>query len=432
MLINSDVKTVKELTDQIKSTLEKAFPYVWVKGEVGSVKIHSSGHCYFSLKEEDIVINAICWKGTPVSVVLKEGMLVECYAKVTIFGGRSSYQIIAKDIREVSSKGNILLQFEELKNKLIKEGVFDLKSKDSIVEFPKKIAILTSPTGAVFHDMMHRINDRYPCVHILFFPIAVQGIEAQKSILEALNKVEKYSDVDTVILARGGGSLEDLCIFNDELVVRKVASLKLPIISAIGHETDTTLSDYAANLRAPTPTAAIEFCVPDKNELTLTIMNIADNCRNFAYEKINNFENLLSQFEDHALLYSNAIDVISQKFDNLFLLVNDLVKSRIAEYDLILLQEDSFKFLIEKIENDLENLFKKNLEFSNLRVLQAIEVLNKDELFLIEKEKELSEKVIIFDKNNNKIISKNAIKELNFDKFSLNFLDGSIDVIECE
>lgn len=435
MDIDISVKSVKQLTNEIKFMLEEKFPYIWVKGEVGPVKLHSSGHRYFSLKEDDYVINAICWRGTPIAVELTEGMLVECYAKVTIFGGRSSYQIIAKEIRAISSKGDILMQLELLKKKLIEEGVFNLKNQDAIVLYPKKIAILTSPTGAVLHDMMHRIQGRFPCVEVLFFPIAVQGQEAQKSILDALEKVEKYNDIDTVILARGGGSLEDLWVFNDEQIVRKVSSLCLPIITAIGHETDTTLVDFASNLRAPTPSSAIEFCTPDKNELYLIINANYNNLISHINDKMLNLSKVLEQCSDYDDIFSNIIDQFMQRIDHISVVAADILKSRIKEYELNLSEfSDSnlMEFSLDKMILNIENLYDQAMNNLKNRYSQYASIFQQYDLFLNEKEQELKQKVIILDQNKHKILSKSDIKKLNFAPFSLNFFDGAVNVAEFE
>lgn len=435
MEVDCSVKSVKQLTNEIKSILEDKFPYVWVKGEVGPVKIHSSGHRYFSLKEDDYVINAICWKGTPLAIELNEGMLVECYAKITIFGGRSSYQIIVKEIRSSLDKGNILLKLELLKKKLIEEGIFNLKNKDALPEYPNKIAILTSPTGAVLHDMMHRIEDRFPCVEVLFIPIAVQGKEAQKSILEGLDKVNNLNDLDIVILARGGGSLEDLWVFNDEEIVRKVALLKHSIITAIGHETDTTLVDYASNLRAPTPSAAIELCVPDQNELSVIIHSIYNDIIAFSNEKIINLAKILDQHSNYNEVFSNIIDQFMERIDHLMLVIFDVLKTRLQKYELMLSELNLGNLLgiiFNKFEMNISSFYQYGVMNMSLILEKTNANLVQYGLFLEEKEQELKQKVMIFDDKKQRILSKKAIKQLKNTPFSLTFYDGLVDVVEVE
>ena len=245
-------------------------------------------------------------------------MVVECYGRITIYASRSSYQIIVKEAREISKQGDIFAQLAILKEKLQNEGLFDLSRKKSIPKYPNSIAILTSPTGAVLHDIMHRINNRYPCCTVYFFPIAVQGLDAENEILEALNKVENMKEIiDLVILARGGGSMEDLWVFNSENIVRKVANLKLPIISAIGHETDTTLVDFAADLRAPTPTAAAEIATPDKLEIQLALNKTLKNTMHFYQEKIKNFAAILESMQDYNYIFNNVLGSFGQKIDNI-------------------------------------------------------------------------------------------------------------------
>lgn len=432
MSLEANIKSVKELTNEIKNTLETAFPYVWVKGELGSVKLHSSGHRYFSLKEDDYVINGICWRGTSLSCELEEGKIVECYAKITIFGGRSSYQIVAKEIREVSSKGDIFLKLEELKKKLIEEGIFNLKDSTSLKLFPKKIAILTSPTGAVLHDMMHRINDRFPCLEVCFFPINVQGTDSKKSILEGLSKAE-LMDVDTVILARGGGSLEDLWIFNDEEIVRKVAGLNKPIVTAIGHETDTTLVDYASNLRAPTPTAAIELCIPDKTDIIKDITTNLSASFLYSYEKLAGLKKIIEQFNDFDIVINNAIESFYQKLDNTIFNFSSCVKDRVKKLEILLAECElnSMIHYIEKEETELNNVCSNISEYAKMKTLETLNLLLKENEFLNEKEEELKNKVILLS-GEEKITSASDIKKLNKKPFSLVFIDGDVNVAEID
>lgn len=431
MSLEQNVKTVKELTNEIKNTLESAFPYIWVKGELGSVKLHSSGHRYFSLKEDDCVINGICWRGTPLSIDLEEGKIVECYAKVTIFGGRSSYQIIAKEIREVSSKGDILLKLEELKKKLREEGVFNLKSHHELVPFPRRIAILTSPTGAVWHDMMHRINDRFACLEVVFLPINVQGADSKKSILEGLNRAD-FLDVDIIILARGGGSLEDLWVFNDEDIVRKVATLKKAIVTAVGHETDTTLVDYAANLRAPTPTAAIELCIPDKSDLKKDILSWFSSSIILAYEKLSNFNKVIDQFSDSNLMIDSAIETFYQRLDSLIFNSSGIVKDRLKKIELFLaeFESDSIDTHVDKVATEILSLYVYSCELARIRSNQLLSNLEQQGVFISEMQEEFKEKVIIVSKENKRIYSADDVRRLDKQAFSLNFIDGSIMVSE--
>lgn len=431
MSLNTDIKSVKELTNEIKNHLETAFPYVWVKGELGAVKLHSSGHRYFSLKEDDCVINGICWRGTPLSVELEEGKMVECYAKVTIFGGRSSYQIVAKEIRELAFKGDIFLNLEKLKKQLISEKIFDLKQAAELPKFAKRIGILTSPTGAVFHDMMHRINDRFPCVDVWFLPINVQGSDSKKSILDGLSRMDEV-DVDIVILARGGGSLEDLWIFNDEDVVRKVAGLKKPIITAIGHETDTTLVDYAASLRAPTPTAAIELCLPDKDDLRKELKTLVNVVNGFVVEKVANMTRQLIQFEDVDRVIENVIESFYQKIDNFMLIFNDNLKEKLQKNALFLaaIDSDFIYSYIDKVQSSLKSVSSFAIECVRLRVSQAIDFIGKNIAEIEVLQQSLKNKVFVVSSDQQVLTTAASIKKLNKAPFQLVFYDDSITVKE--
>lgn len=268
---------VSELAQQIRLVLEDGFRFVRVKGEISGAKLHSSGHLYFALKDQDAVIDGVVWRAQreQLGFVVEDGMEVICTGKLTTYPGRSKYQIVAQNI-EIAGQGELLRLVEERKRKLAAEGLFDLSRKKPIPKFPQRIAVITSPTGAVIRDIIHRIFERFP-LSVDLWPVAVQGANAPEEILRALQDLDRLPQhsplyPDLIILARGGGSIEDLWAFHDEAIVRAVASSHIPIISAVGHETDTTLVDYAADLRAPTPTAAAELATPVRLEY-LTWLN---------------------------------------------------------------------------------------------------------------------------------------------------------------
>ena len=273
-----EVLSVSSLSNSIKCLLEKNFLQVMVKGEISGFKLHSSGHAYFSIKDDVSVIDCVCWRGTLSKINLtqppRDGMKVILTGKVTTYAGRSKYQLVVSNI-ELSGKGALLALLQELKQKLTKEGLFDLARKKTLPRLPNKIGIVTSPTGAVIRDMLHRISDRMPS-HIILYPVNVQGEGSADQVAKAISALDNKGNVDVIIVARGGGSIEDLWTFNEEVVVRAIASAKTPIISAIGHETDTTLADYAADYRAPTPSAAAEKVVPVRFDL-LTYLDTAQN-----------------------------------------------------------------------------------------------------------------------------------------------------------
>ncbi len=261
--------TVTEISHALKRSIEDRFGHVRVRGEISGFRgAHSSGHCYFSLKDEGAKIDAVIWRGSfnRLRSKLQDGLEVIATGKLTSYPGKSSYQIIIENI-EPAGVGALMALLEERKRKLAAEGLFDVERKKPLPYLPQKIGVITSPTGAVIRDILHRLNDRFPR-HVLVWPVRVQGETAAGEVVAAIQGFNAMAArPDLLIVARGGGSLEDLWPFNDEAIVRAVAASAIPVISAIGHETDTTLIDHAADWRAPTPTAAAERAVPVRVDL---------------------------------------------------------------------------------------------------------------------------------------------------------------------
>jgi len=267
--------TVSELSNRLKRLVEDKFSFVRVRGEISKVTVAKSGHMYTALKDADAVLDAVCWKGTVsrLSVKPEEGMEVVCTGRLTTYPGRSNYQLVIETM-ELAGQGALLKMLEERKKKLAAEGLFDPSRKKKIPSLPEIIGVVTSPTGAVIRDILHRVQERFPR-HVLVWPVAVQGQNAAAQVAAAIagfNALTKNRP-DLIIVARGGGSLEDLMPFNDEAVVRAAAASTIPLISAVGHETDTTLIDFASDLRAPTPTAAAEKAVPVRAEIMAQVMD---------------------------------------------------------------------------------------------------------------------------------------------------------------
>jgi exodeoxyribonuclease VII large subunit len=267
---NAPALSVSEISNVLKRTVEDRFGYVRVRGELSGYKRAASGHLYFSLKDADAKLDGVMWKGNAARLPFapEDGLEVIATGKLTTYAGRSSYQIVA-DRLELAGEGALMLLFEKLKARLAGEGLFDQTRKRAIPYLPKTIGIVTSPTGAVIRDMLHRLADRFPS-HVLVWPVLVQGEGAAAQVAAAVNgfsAMPEDKQPDLLIVARGGGSIEDLWAFNEEIVVRAVAASTIPVISAVGHETDTTLCDFAADLRAPTPTAAAEMAVPVRLDL---------------------------------------------------------------------------------------------------------------------------------------------------------------------
>jgi exodeoxyribonuclease VII large subunit len=257
------VYSVTEISQNLKQMVEKTYGRVRVRGEISGLKRHTSGHTYFALKDADAVMDAVSWRGSlkGSSVALEEGLEIIATGRLTTYPGRSKYQMVVEEF-EPTGQGALLKLLEERKARLAVEGLFDLGRKKPLPLYPQKIGVVTSPTGAVLQDILHRLEDRYPC-HVLVWPVLVQGQGAAEQIAAAIEGLNNLaSPPDLIIVARGGGSLEDLWAFNEEIVVRAAAASQIPLISAVGHETDTTLIDYASDRRAPTPTAAAEMAVP--------------------------------------------------------------------------------------------------------------------------------------------------------------------------
>lgn len=273
--------TVTEISGSIKRTMEAAFDHVRVRGEISGYRgPHSSGHAYFALKDERSRLEAVIWKGSFAKLKVKpeEGMEVVATGKITTFPGSSKYQIVIESL-EPAGVGALMALLEQRKQKLQAEGLFDRSRKQLLPFMPAVIGVVTSPTGAVIRDILHRISDRFP-LHVIVWPVKVQGEGAGAEVAAAIsgfNALEPDGAIrrpDVLIVARGGGSLEDLWCFNDEIVVRAAAASDIPLISAVGHETDWTLIDYAADQRAPTPTGAAEMAVPVKAELQAQVADL--------------------------------------------------------------------------------------------------------------------------------------------------------------
>ena len=264
----TNIYTVSELNANIKSLIEEKFPFVWIFGEISNFRIPASGHFYFTLKDDASQISSVMFRGQQRNLKFEpeDGQNVTGMGRISVYEPRGTYQIIIEYL-EPSGAGALQIAFEKLKKRLADEGCFDDVHKKPLPFLPNKISIITSPSGAVVHDILHIINRRFPNLAIQIIPVKVQGEGAVEQIVAAVERLNLAKDSDVAILARGGGSLEDLQAFNTESVARAVFSSKIPIISAVGHETDYTISDFVADLRAPTPSAAAELVVPQKSEL---------------------------------------------------------------------------------------------------------------------------------------------------------------------
>ena len=365
--------SVSEISDSIKGTLENSFGYVKVRGEVSGLSRPASGHIYLNLKDDKAVIKAIIWRSSAarISFVPEDGLEVICSGKLTTgysdrYPGRSDYSIIVDSITP-AGEGALMALLEQRKKKLAAEGLFEEQNKRSLPKYPETIGIVTSPTGAVIKDILHRLNERFPC-NVILWPVPVQGQDAAQLISDAVDGFNNLSSKDEVnipnliIIARGGGSIEDLWPFNEEIVIRSVFKSNIPIVSAIGHETDTTLIDFVSDLRAPTPTAAAEISTPDKEELMRDIIekhNRLNYSINLYLDNLN--DNFISIEDNLPISLKLFLNNLTSHFQNIsqslnFRVIGEQLKS--SKVKLISLEESLLKaknILVERLQKELDN-----------------------------------------------------------------------------
>ena len=365
--------SVSEISDSIKGTLENSFGYVKVRGEVSGLSKPASGHIYLNLKDDKAVIKAIIWRSAAarISFVPEDGLEVICSGKLTTgysdrYPGRSDYSIIVDSITP-AGEGALMALLEQRKKKLAAEGLFEEQNKKSLPKYPETIGIVTSPTGAVIKDILHRLDERFPC-NVILWPVPVQGQDAAQLISDAVDGFNNLSSKDEVnipdliIIARGGGSIEDLWPFNEEIVIRSVFKSNIPIVSAIGHETDTTLIDFVSDLRAPTPTAAAEISTPDKEELLRDISE-KNNRLNYSINLYldNLKDNFISIKDKLPVSLKLFLNNLTSHFQNIsqslnFRVIGEQLKS--SKVKLISLEESLLKaknILVERLQKELDN-----------------------------------------------------------------------------
>lgn len=264
--------SVSDASALLKNVVETAFPRIRIRGELSQITRATSGHIYMTIKDAGAAISVIVWRGTPIPFKLEDGLEVIITGRFTTYPARSNYQVVVSEI-EMAGVGAILKMLEERKRKLAAEGLFDQTRKKPIPRFPRRIGIVTSPTGAAFQDIQNRLRERFP-VEIVLYPATVQGTSAATEVAAGIEYFNRVKNVDVIIVARGGGSLEDLLPFSEEIVVRAAAASEIPLLSGVGHEPDWMLIDYAADVRAPTPTGAAEMVVPTKLSLIQELDNL--------------------------------------------------------------------------------------------------------------------------------------------------------------
>ncbi len=370
------VLTVSELTQEIKDILEDKFPDVWVEGEISNLRVPPSGHIYFTLKDDLSQIRAVLFRmqARTLRFSPEDGLHVICRGRVSLYERRGDYQLILESV-EPKGMGALQLAFLQLKEKLEKEGLFDPSHKKPIPMVPQKIGIVTSPTGAVIRDMLHILDRRFENLHVLLYPVRVQGEGASSEIAEGINYFNRFTDVDVLIVGRGGGSLEDLWAFNEEKVARAIEHSKIPIISAVGHETDYTIADFVADLRAPTPSAAAELAVKDKREVKKMLQYLGGRLENEMLR-------ILQEYETHLSHLRKIFREPEKKVEEYFLRLDDFV-NRLRLLALWTLKRKREKCLYLRESLLLRNPMQRVRHFRSL-ILEARKRLGQDIKYSIE------------------------------------------------
>lgn len=309
------VISVSELNKKAKSLLDKGIPKLWIEGEISNLAKPASGHMYFSLKDEMSQIRCAWFRQRQLQNTLNivNGSKMLALGKIGLYEPRGEYQFIVEKM-EIAGEGDLKRKYEDLKRKLSAEGIFSEENKSELPNLPKKIGVITSPSGAAVQDILTVLNRRFPIIPIIIFPVAVQGEQAAPQIQNALEKANFRADCDLLILARGGGSLEDLWAFNEEIVARAIFDSEIPVISAIGHETDVTISDFTADLRAPTPSGAAELAVPDQHDWIKSIDNISEKINTIITQQINS-KSQLSDWINKRLSQSSPMMTVKRQIE---------------------------------------------------------------------------------------------------------------------
>lgn len=318
-LLNDKVLSVSELNSLLKDVLEGTFPSIKIEGEISNYRPNSSGHLYFTLKDTTSQISAVMFRSNVMSLsfVPKDGVKVQCTGRITVYPPRGNYQILITKM-EVAGEGDVLKMLEDRKRRLAMEGLFESQRKRQLPAFPKTIGVVTSSTGAALRDILQITRRRNPCVSVIIFPALVQGDEAAPSIVKQINTANAYNMCDVLIVGRGGGSLEDLLPFSEEIVVRAIAASKIPVVSAVGHEIDWALSDYAADCRAPTPSAAAEIVVPQKIDILNNLQYLSNELHQEMTRRIDKMKSMVKQFnpDNMELKFRSIEQPLLSRLDN--------------------------------------------------------------------------------------------------------------------
>lgn len=324
MSAETKIYTVSEVTTLIKSVLEMNIPPVWVEGEISSWTKAASGHAYFSLKDPNAQLPCVIWKQNAASLLFKpeEGMNVRVSGGISVYEKSGKYQLIASQVQP-AGVGDLYAQFEKLKTRLSAEGLFDEEKKSALPQYPFFVGVVTSPDGAVISDIINVLNRRAPYVTVILEPTRVQGEGSAEEIAAALNKMDSEGKVDLIIVGRGGGSIEDLWSFNEEVVARAIFDCNTPVISSVGHEIDYTIADFVADLRAATPSAAAELAAPKLEDLWFTISDYSNTIYDLIIDYIRDFERQIDEYERNfsSERYSSLIENEEKKIDELLKMI---------------------------------------------------------------------------------------------------------------
>ncbi len=349
--MNKEYLTVSQLTKYIKYKLDNDVNLreVYLKGEISNFKAHTRGHFYFTIKDEGSRINAVMFasSASKVKFTPEDGMKILVTGRISVYEATGGYQIYVNEMME-DGVGNLYVAFEQLKKKLASEGLFDDRYKKTIPKIPERVGVITAPTGAAIRDIISTINRRFPLTEVILFPSLVQGEGAKEDIVRQIERAKDYN-LDVLIVGRGGGSIEDLWAFNEEIVARAIFDCPIPIISAVGHEIDFTIADFVADLRAPTPTGAAEIAVPNKSDVINYINQLNLRCQKNIKTIIELKKKRLDSIKSHYIL-NNPLDLYSAKIQKLDYLTESLVKN--------------YKNIIDKEKIKLNNIKTRPL-FSN-------------------------------------------------------------------
>lgn len=451
-----EVLTVNDLNNKIRKNIEGKFINLRVKGEISKPTLSMNGHYYFDLKDKNSKINCVLYKNYALkNKIPKEGKEVIVKGKVTVYKKNGTYNIQVIKIQE-SGIGNLYLEYQQLKEKLQKEGLFHNKYKKPIPKVPKSIGVITAPTGAVIHDIETTIKQKWPFTEIILFPSKVQGNDAANNLIKQLKKADSY-ELDTIIICRGGGSIEDLWCFNDETLARNVFNAKTPIISAVGHESDFTIIDDVADKRAATPTAAAEIAVPDISEKLNKLESLEKRLKQNLEYKLNEcrqdfdhisnnkylnnpqslYEEKLNEFKE----LKNKFNYLSENLKNIKRTELENIKNKLKynSKSIIKLKQTEFKQIQKKLEYESNNLIKKSKNqiesVKNSYILKNPQKIidikkqeinnNREKLILLNPKKTLKRGYTLTKKNNKIILSSKNLKK--GDKIEIEFEDGFIN-----